>query len=540
LTSLILLVGILGVTNNAKIYADHDLFSPTVNLTANNSNLDYNQSTIIHWYSQNAISCSTTGGTNGWVGHRSTSGSFYTGNLRNTETYTIRCTNNRGLQASESITVYVDENNNEKPKVTTYGASDIQSDSATLNGYVDTNSLSVRKWFEWGIRSGSLANKTNRSSYGSSSRDFDDTIYNLDSNTTYYFRAVAESSNGDISYGRKLSFRTDDDNRNYNYDNNECVYGNCAPTAITTLVSNVSQTSARLNGLGLLGDSTYSVGYFEWGITPSLGITTMSKNIGGGGSSPFYENLFTLTPGTIYYYRAVTTNQYGISRGDITSFRTLSPSIIIDNPPVVYRNTTVVTNTGSDTRVSKTSSVFLSVNQDKETIRRGSVIEYTVNYKNTSSRDLRDVILRISIPKELEFIETSRGYFADENNAVVTNIDDLNRQEEGNVLMAVKVTSDAEINKIFVVTANLAYTVVETSNQEEIFAYAKGMVENGNNAELGALAFLFGDGFLPKSLLGWLLLMLLLSLVILAIRKAYRGNGGTMVAPTEDPNKIHH
>ncbi len=529
-------------TVSAQInYGYYNYLQPTVNLDADDTNISYGDSTYIRWSSRNATSCSATGGANGWVGPRNTSGSFYTGNLYDTKTYNIRCTNNSGLQTSESLTIYVDEDsNNEKPRVTTYGASDIQNDSATLNGYVDTNGSSVRKWFEWDTRSGSLSNRTNKSSYSSSSRDFEDTIYNLDSNTTYYFRAVAENSNGDISYGRKLSFRTDNDNRNYDYDNNGCDHGNCAPTAITTLASNVGQTSARLNGLGLSLDPLYSTQYFEWGATPSLGITTLNRNISREELSPFFESLFSLTSGTIYYYRAVTTNRYGTSHGDITSFRTLSPSVIIDNPPVAYRNTTVVTNTRSGVGASQTSLVFFSVNQDEKTVRRGSIIEYAVNYKNTSSRDLRDVVLRISIPKELEFIETSRGYFGDENSAVVTNIDDLNSQEEGSVLVTVKVTNDVEINKIFVVTANLAYTIVDNGNQEEVFAYAKSMVENGSNVELGALAFLFGDGFLPKSLLGWLLLILLLSLVILTVRKAYRGNGGMMVAPPEDLNKIHH
>ena len=37
----------------------------------------------------------------------------------------------------------------------------------------------------------------------------------------------------------------------------------------------------------------------------------------------------------------------------------------------------------------------------------------------------------------------------------------------------------------------------------------------------GALAFLFGDGFLPNNLLGWLLIILFINLLILSVRKAY-------------------
>jgi len=169
---------------------------------------------------------------------------------------------------------------------------------------------------------------------------------------------------------------------------------------------------------------------------------------------------------------------------------------------------------------------------------RGDIVEYIVNYKNVSSRNLRDIVLQISIPKELEFMETSRGYFSTENSTVVVNIGYLNPQEEGSVRVTVRVTTDAQIGKIVVVTANLAYTIIDNNTQEEVFAYAKNTIEDRGTIQLGALAFLFGNGFLPNSILGWLLLILLIILIILAVRRAYYGPRTVFIPQNIDKDHI--
>src|SRR3989344_635824 len=150
--------------------------NPTVNLTADDSNIDYNDSTTLRWTSNNATSCNASGGTNGWSGSKSTSGSFFTGELDSDETYSITCTNNSG-SASDSVTINVgdEDNDNEEPDVTTRSATNIDSDSATLNGRVDGNGLSTRAWFEWG-EDRDLDDSTRERSYGSDSTSYDEQI----------------------------------------------------------------------------------------------------------------------------------------------------------------------------------------------------------------------------------------------------------------------------------------------------------------------------------------------------------------------------
>lgn len=625
----------------------------SLNVTADDQNLDYGDSTTIRWNTTgNPTYCQASGGSNGWSGNKPNSGYMNTGSLYQTTTYNMTCYKGNIMSISDSVTVYVNENYYEDMQVTTYSATDVDDESAELNGHFESknNGRNIHAWFEWGTNSGNLYNQTpSINYYNDTSSDFSYDIRGLSNDKTYYFRAVAQTSSGKTTYGSVKSFRTDDDggcgncndeepyvttysasditentatlngfvdpngsdadvwfkwgtssgnlsrttskrdigddsenfsaritglsnnttyyframaknsegtdegntlsfrtngNNNYYYGD-DCQYGDCTSTAVTTMASNVGQTSARLNGMAIINGGSSTSGYFEYGRSQNLGNATQSKFIGNGSYSlPYYESIFGLSPNTLYYYRAVITNQYGTSRGDISMFRTgttvvstntnvvTGANTYIRNVTTTSNNSNVDTNTNTNVGISKPSLVFLNVSRDGESIQRGSIITYVVNYKNVSSKNLRDVVLRVSIPKELEFMEASRGYYSTDNGTVVVNIGNLFPQEEGSIQITVKVSSSAQIGKIMVVTANIAYTISDDGNQEEVFAYSKNTVEEGMN-NLGAAA-LFGVDFLPTTLLGWLLLLLILILIILAIRWAYsRPNQTVIVPPTE-------
>jgi len=601
--------------------------APTVNLYASQSSVNYNESSTINWTVSNATSCNATNGTNGWSGPKSVSGgTFYTGALITTTTYTITCTNSQGQTATDSVTIYV-QNQNTTPTVTTNAATNVSYNNATLNGYVNANGGSnVNTWFEWGIN-GSYGNQTTQTSYGSTSgTNFSYSLGGLSPSTTYSYRAVAQNTNGQIVYGNQVTFTTPSNyngctyncggttqsvttyfatntldtsatlngyvetngtyttrwfewgtSTNYLYNtttrtgqsasgnfsqyisgltpnttyyfravaqgNSGLIYGNvstfttngsyynnntcnvnlsCTPTAVTTLATNLGPSSARLNGLGLINGTTGTVstnGYFEWGPTQALGNVTTTGFIGNATSNPFYASLFSLQANTTYYFRAVVSNSYGVSRGDIVSFRT-GGVIINTNPTVIYRNTTVVSNTDVLRGTSRPSLVFLTVTQNSDIIRLGETVEYFVNYKNVSAENLTNVVLRVSIPKELEFLSTTNGYYSPESSTVVVNVGNLFPQQEGGLRITTRVLNTAQIGKLIVVTGNLPYTLVKDNSQEEVFAYSKSTVADGNINLSGAA--LFGAGFWPTSIFGWLLLLLLLLLLILAARMAYR------------------
>ncbi len=505
--------------------------TPTVDINANDTTLNYGDSTYVFWSSTNATSCTANGGANGWAGTKNLTGNVSTGNLYNNTTYTITCYNGSNSN-SDSVTIYVENVQQNNPSVTTYFATNVTQNSATLNGYVNTNGNSTQRWFEWGTSSGALYNSTNHQ-YQSYSGNFSEFVSGLQPNTTYYFRAVANGNSGNI-YGNISSFTTTGNLINPN----TCGFGiNCAPTAVTTLATNVDQNSARLNGLGLLsGGNVATNGYFEWGTTTALGNITNNAFIGSAVSNPFYASLFTLQPNTTYYFRAVVTNQYGTARGEIRNFTTRGNTVIVNNNPrttavtqgsQVDRNVVSVTNVGQVEGVgtSKASLVYLTVDHNNEAVSAGSEVEYTFFYKNVSAENLRDIVLQVMLPGEFEYVGATLGDYNAETKTLVANIPSLYPGEEGAVTVRVLVNSK-ETGTVIAITGNLAYTVVSNGSQEEVFAYSRNTIA-GAVAGIGLTgAAIFGSGFLPNTLIGWIIIILIILAVALLIRTMYAPRHG--------------
>ncbi len=506
--------------------------APTVNVTANPNYVSFNGTTTINWSSTSATYCTASG--NGWSGNKNTSGQMVFANLTNTTTYTLTCTGQGGT-SSDAVTVTVGNKQTSAPLIETKSATNITTNYARLNGYLNLNGNSYADvWFAWGTDSNTI-NQTNRVRH-SNNANVDYGLSGLQPNTTYYFVAVAQGEDG-VIYGNPQSFLTSG-----NTNNNTCNYGNCAPTAVTTLATNIGNTSARLNGLGIINGNIATDGYFEWGTTQSLGFSTTTGYIGNSSSTPYFRSLFNLNRNTTYYYRAVVNNQYGTARGDIQSFRTGNTNTTTNTNTIIYRDRIVTTNTNTNTNIntgiSKPSLVFLSVNKNGNingginntggVVRRGEVVDYVIYYKNVSIEQLRDVVLKVSLPKELTFISTTRGYLAEDSNTIVLNIGNLYPQEEGSITVSARVSSTVETGKIIVVTGNVAYTIVSNNNQEEVFAYEKDTIEGGEVLGLQGMA-LFGSGFWPSSLIGWLILLLILLLIIFVTRMAYNRTRSTVV-----------
>jgi uncharacterized repeat protein (TIGR01451 family) len=96
-------------TKSVTVYVGNQPINnqPTVNLSADETNIPFNETTFVRWYTTNAVSCYASDGSVGWAGTKSIGpGSFYTGSLTSGKTYSITCTNNFGT-ATDSTTVSV-------------------------------------------------------------------------------------------------------------------------------------------------------------------------------------------------------------------------------------------------------------------------------------------------------------------------------------------------------------------------------------------------------------------------------------------------
>ena len=196
------------------------------------------------------------------------------------------------------------------PSITTDAATGIGQSTATLRGTVNPNGTSTTAWFVWGTSSSPTTQTSIRNiGSGTSALSYEQQLSNLNPNTTYYFRAVAQGAGGTIVYGSVQSVTT--------------VTSVIPPTVTTDSATNVGQTNATLRGsVNPNGSST--TGWFLWGTTNPPTTQTSVQNIGSGATSVSYQQqLSNLTSGTTYYYRAAAQGGGNtIVYGSVQSFTT--------------------------------------------------------------------------------------------------------------------------------------------------------------------------------------------------------------------------
>jgi hypothetical protein len=213
---------------------------------------------------------------------------------------------------------------------------------ASLNGAANPMGASTTGWFRIATASPGTGNDSFGTRIpasggtdlgtGKSNVPYSIMAVGLTPGTTYYYCAISENSVGK-TYGAVLSFTTP-----------------TVPAVTTNAASSVSATSASLNGT-VIPNGAASTGYFRFSATnpgtPDDSFGTRApvsggSSLGSGYSGVAYsQNIFGLSPGTTYYYWAVTTNIVGTSFGAIMSFTTH------DVPAVTTTAATSVTSTSA-------------------------------------------------------------------------------------------------------------------------------------------------------------------------------------------------
>ncbi len=425
--------------------------------------------------------------------------SYDLSNLSSGTTYSFRvcATNSFGDDCGSRLTFTTEDNgncncnNSQAPQVTTNNATNVGETYATLNGYIDTNGSSTNYYFQYGTNSNSLIYTTfSQTEY--SSGNVSAYLANLSPNTTYYFRLYGSNNNGS-DYGQVRSFTTSGQIINY---------GNL--TVTTAVATNVGKTSARLNGVISNTANSAATIWFEYGTDQSVPFTTPSQTAGYGMYQAVSSFLSTLSPSTTYYYRVAGSLNGVVVRGALSIFTTAAPS-----SQVVYVNT----NTGSGT----SDNIMLKIETPFENVKAGDTVPFTVTYKNISGKTLKDAVLKVTFPSLISFSQSSTGIYDIVAKDLTVRLGTLDKNEEGTMNIITTALDPLGTNGSAVTTATMVFTL-PSSAQDEAIAYAFNTVSPNSN--LAGLA-LFGTGFFPNTLVGWIILILIIALIIALARRLY-------------------
>jgi plastocyanin len=204
------------------------------------------------------------------------------------------------------------------PVVTTNPATLIASSSATLNGSLNPHGLTTTVSFQYGTTTAYGSTTPMQTKTGNTYLDIAANISGLSPNTLYHFRIVATNSAG-TRFGGDRTFRT------------LTVTG--PPVATTNPATFIASFSATLNALVNPHGLPTSV-HFQYGTTPSYGLTTAPQNRSGNTFQAVSANAPGLTANTLYHFRVVASNGAGTTMGSDRTFTTLTTT----GPPVVITN----------------------------------------------------------------------------------------------------------------------------------------------------------------------------------------------------------
>ncbi|MCC7436847.1 hypothetical protein IT402_03185 [Candidatus Nomurabacteria bacterium] len=304
------------------------------------------------------------------------------------------------------------------------------------------------------------------------------------------------------------------------YDNDEYnqVVQNTQPQAVTTVATILGTTSTRLNGIAIPNTSYSTTAWFQWGTNSNLSFRTNAQSVNNTNSTYISDTISGLVPNTVYYYRTVVQNQNGTAYGDIVRFQTQKNTTVVTTPTII---TKVVTQ--KDVVVAKSTASLLELRVENVYDRMciGGEMDYTISYRNISSQTLQNAVLRITHPKELTLINSSRGDYEVVDRTITIALGDIPAGGAGSVQVRAKVNTSAIVGNLAVTTATVVYTNTTTRAQEDAIAYSLVNISNDcpNVNTLGASAF---GLFLPSTLLGWLILILVILALIVLGRQLYK------------------
>lgn len=475
--------------------------TPTISIYASPSFVNYNGASTIYWNSNNATSCSASGGTNGWSGYKNTSGNFYTGNLTYTTSFYITCNNSYG-SVSDSVSVSVGNNNNYynqnyyNNQNNFYQQSFVSISADRTN--VGYNESTIIRWYSSNATYCNASGGTNgwagTKSTFSGSFDTGPLLYS----TTY----TISCSNYNGGYDTKSVTVTVQNNfvNNVNYTQ-------------PTIVLYADQASVPVNGTATI----------RW-------ITTNATSCFASGGSAGWAGTKSIGPGSFF-------------TGSLTSSRTYlmtcsnSFGSATDSVTIAVRRETVAVSTAPTPAPTSLVLITSSVDRnqpipptiDNTRPHPGDEINYTVTYQNIGTGAIKNLTLRLDLPFEVDYLFSNPGNPTRSGNTLTFDLGTLGANSQGAVTIRVRVREDIRAGTNLNFPAILTY--IDPANlPQSVTANVTAQVwtepeplsplsENINGNALGANVI--GAGFLPGNILSWLLLIVLILLLIILSKHLY-------------------
>ncbi len=307
----------------------------------------------------------------------------------------------------------------------------------------------------------------------------------------------------------------------------------------TTHISNVGDKGIVCNGLATIYGGVPSYGWIEWGTDSNkMNNRTPMQYIGRDPAVTFSAPISNLQSSSIYFCRAVMANNSGTYKGDI--LQTITSDKTITYAPI-KKETIVVAKVGKVTtkKVIATTATYeckdsygnkasvkggekmLSLTIDKNTSQyiKGEKVTYTVSYKNTSTVSVKNIEIKVSIPKDIKDIKASKGDIKDGD--IIYKIDELGPKGEG-VILVEGTVGEVDAARNITVAGVAGYDIPSKEKyRDEVTAINVGTVKGDTAAPTvssNKTKVSTSNSFLPNTLIEWAILTIIIFACIVGWR----------------------
>ena len=385
------------------------------------------------------------------------------------------------------------------PSITTGQVVFVAARNVFLNATVNPNGNNTNVWFQIGTVQPPAGTRGYQGvGNRTSSINVQAGVINLLLDTTYYYRAIAQSS-GNLVFGDIKSFRTPVSNETYSSggpgsatnnsnsnsssnSNTSSNGGNAGPPLVDTNGPvSVSISSAVING-GINPNNSPTNFWFEFGLDQSFSQKTTVQSLGSVNSWQLVTgNLSGLESNRTYSYRVVAQNSQGTSFGGIRNFATVvvtsqnnqtsggQVSGSATNSKVTPKttgssNAQINLNSQTNLRPSFISLEYslsndgaLVVVADNLRPKPGEVFSYTIVYKNDTQYSFNEASLKAIIPSEADYINASIEPSRISGNMVEFALGNISPDSQGAVTVTARVKETTEPGTNMVFTSVLSY-----------------------------------------------------------------------------------
>lgn len=284
------------------------------------------------------------------------------------------------------------------------------------------------------------------------------------------------------------------------------------PNIISTKV-NPGVTVAIFEGSVNPGGMT-TTAWFEYGTSESLNNFKETVHLHIGSSTfetPIKTSVTGLDSNTTYYFRLASDNGQSTAKGKTYSFKTMKDEYLTEEK--------VSDNTTKDDGISYDSNKEFEIVTKNEKVHLGDEVQFLVTFRNKTDRTFENTKISVELPKGIEFVESNFG--KENNNSIILDVETLIPEQIGSLSIKGVVTGEAEGKDLLVTTAVMTYNINGSDNKEEKVDYVTNELVIDNQLTASSANF-DNNNFLPRTLLDWLTLILVISGLILVGKNLYR------------------